>query len=41
MLAGHKVLASPAYWDEHAAADRRCGGDNVRAVIRNFVRAAR
>jgi hypothetical protein len=41
VLAEHKVIASPAYWNEHAAADRKCGGDNVRAIIRNFVRAAK
>ncbi|MBL9144707.1 MAG: FAD-dependent oxidoreductase, partial [Verrucomicrobiaceae bacterium] len=36
-----KVFASPAYWQEHAQADRKCSGDNVRAVIRNFARAAK
>ena len=41
ILAAHKVFSSPAYWEEHAAADRKCSGDNVRAVIRNFVRATR
>jgi len=39
ILVAHKVFSSPAYWEEYAAADRKCGGDNVRAVIRNFVRA--
>lgn len=37
-LAARRIFSSPAYWDEHAAADRKCSGDNVRAVIRNFVR---
>lgn len=32
---------SPAYWEQHAAANSNCSGDNVRAVIRNFVRAAK
>ena len=36
-----KVFASPAYWQEHTQPDRKCSGDNVRAVIRNFVRAAK
>jgi hypothetical protein len=40
ILTAHKVLASPAYWQEHAAADRHCSGENVRTVIRNFVRLA-
>ncbi len=38
ILAARKVFSSPAYWEEHAVADRKCSGDNVRAVIRNFVR---
>lgn len=38
VLAARKVFSSPEYWDEHAAADRKCGGDNVRAIIRNFAR---
>lgn len=37
----HKVFSSPTYWTEHASAERQCSGDNVRAVIRNFVRVAR
>jgi hypothetical protein len=41
ILAARKVFASPAYWEEHARADRKCAGENVRAVIRNFVRAAK
>lgn len=41
VLAAHKVLASAAYWQERATADRKCSGDNVRAVIRNFVRLAK
>jgi hypothetical protein len=40
ILTAHKVLASPAYWQEHATADRHCSGENVRTVIRNFVRLA-
>ncbi len=40
ILTAHKVFSSPAYWEEHAAADHRCSGDNVRSVIRNFVRAS-
>ena len=36
ILAARQIFSSPAYWEEHAAADHRCGGDNVRAVIRNF-----
>lgn len=38
VLQARKVFSSPAYWTEHATADRQCSGDNVRAVIRNFVR---
>lgn len=41
VLTAHKILASAAYWQERATADRKCSGDNVRAVIRNFVRLAR
>jgi hypothetical protein len=41
VLVAHKVLASPAYWEERATTDRKCSGDNVRSVIRNFVRAAK
>jgi hypothetical protein len=41
ILAAHKVFSSSAYWEEHATADRKCSGENVRAVIRNFVRAAK
>ncbi len=41
ILATHKVFSSPAYWEEYAAADHKCGGENVRAVIRNFVRMSR
>lgn len=40
-LAAKKVLASPAYWQEHATTGRQCSGDNVRAVIRNYVRLAK
>ena len=38
VLAARKVFSSPAYWEQHAAPNSNCGGDNVRAVIRNFVR---
>lgn len=41
ILTAHNVLSSPAYWEERAVKDRRCSGDNVRSVIRNFVRLAR
>lgn len=41
VLATHKVLASAAYWQERATTDRKCSGDNVRAVIQNFVRLAK
>jgi hypothetical protein len=40
ILTARKVLASPAYWQEHAIADRHCSGENVSTVIRNFVRLA-
>lgn len=40
VLATHKVLASADYWQERATPDRKCSGDNVRAIIRNFVRAS-
>lgn len=40
ILAAHKIFAASEYWRERAVADRKCSGDNVRAVIRNFVRAA-
>ena len=41
VLSARKVVSSPAYWQEHAVKDRICGGDNVRSVIRNFVRLVR
>jgi hypothetical protein len=41
VLVTKKVLSSPDYWRERATADRRCSGDNVRAIIRNFVRLHR
>ncbi len=41
VLAAHRIFSSPDYWDEHASPDRKCGGDNVRAVIRNFVRLSK
>jgi len=37
-LQKHNVLNSPAYWTENATAYRKCSGDHVRAVIRNFAR---
>ncbi|WP_395744353.1 FAD-dependent oxidoreductase [Prosthecobacter sp.] len=40
VLMAHKVLASPTYWNERATPGRTCGGDNVRAIIRNFARLA-
>jgi len=40
VLVARKVLSSPTYWEERATADRKCSGDNVRSVMRNFVRAA-
>ncbi|WP_395738832.1 FAD-dependent oxidoreductase [Prosthecobacter sp.] len=40
VLMKRKVLASEAYWSERATAGRTCGGDNVRAIMRNFVRLA-
>ena len=41
ILTQKKIFASPAYWQEHAQPGRKCSGDNVRAVIRNFARAAK
>lgn len=38
ILTTRKVLASAAYWQERATTDRKCSGDNVGAIIRNFVR---
>ncbi len=40
VLRTRKVLASATYWSERATTTRTCGGDNVRAIIRNFVRLA-
>ncbi len=40
VLKKRKVLASAAYWSERATTGRTCGGDNVRSIIRNFVRLA-
>jgi len=39
-LQKRKVISSPAYWTQNATAGRKCGGEHVGAVIRNFVRAA-
>jgi hypothetical protein len=39
-LEKHKIFASPDYWNQRATARQVCGGDNVRAVIRNFARLA-
>jgi hypothetical protein len=41
VLVVRKVFSSPAYWQEHATTGRKCAGDNVRVVIRNFARLAR
>ncbi len=41
VLLDRKVFSSHAYWQEHAQAGHQCGGENVRAVIRNFVRILR
>jgi hypothetical protein len=41
ILAAHKVFSSPAYWEAHATPGSKCSGDNVRAVIRNFVRQSK
>ena len=37
MLIQHKVFRSATYWQERAIVGRKCGGENVRTVIRNFV----
>jgi hypothetical protein len=37
-LQQRKVFSSPAYWTEHATAERKCSGENVRVLIRNFAR---
>lgn len=39
-LQKHKVINSPAYWTQNTTAGHKCSADHVRAVIRNFVRAA-
>jgi len=41
VLTAHKVLASANYWQERATTDRKCSGNNVRSVIRNFVRVSK
>jgi hypothetical protein len=41
LLVANKVLSSPTYWEERAVTRRSCGGDNVRAIIRNYARAAK
>lgn len=41
ILVAHKILSSPAYWQERALPNRKCSGDNVRSVIRNFVRLSK
>ena len=41
VLHTRKVFSSPDYWSEHASPGRQCGGDNVRAVLRNFARLTR
>lgn len=40
VLVANKVLSSAVYWEERTVATRKCSGDNVRSVIRNFVRAS-
>jgi hypothetical protein len=40
ILQQQQILASPAYWTEHAARDRQCSGANVQVVLRNFLRRA-
>ncbi len=37
-LQQRKVFSSSAYWTEHATSERKCSGENVRVVIRNFAR---
>jgi hypothetical protein len=39
VLLKHKVLRSTIYGPERAVAGGKCGGDNIRTVIRNFVHA--
>lgn len=38
VLIARKVFSSATYWKDRAVSGGRCGGDNVRTVIRNFVR---
>ncbi len=38
VLNARKIVGSPVFWAERATADRKCSGDNVRLVIRNFAR---
>ena len=38
---GPAKWGTTTYWQERATADRKSSGDNVRAVIRNFVRLAK
>ena len=40
VLIKRKVFRSATYWKEKATAGGKCGGDNVRTVIRNFVQTA-
>ena len=40
VLSKRTVFRSSTYWKEKATAGGKCGGDNVRTVIRNFVQAA-
>lgn len=40
VLSKRKIFRSATYWKEKATAGGKCGGDNVRTVIRNFVQAA-
>lgn len=39
VLIKHKVLRSTTYWQGRATTEGKCGGENVRTVIHNFVQA--
>ncbi len=40
VLIARKVFRSATYWKERAIPGGKCGGDNVRTVIHNFIQAA-
>ena len=40
VLAARKVITSPAFWSERAAAGKDCPGEFVATIIHNFVRAS-